>query len=353
MRERGAAFVERMWQDRAGVAGRVVSTLLLPAELAFRGASAVRNRAYASGRREVVHATVPVVSIGNIAIGGAGKTPFSAFLARRLTALGHTPALLHGGYADDEPLLHRRWNPGVPVYVGRDRVVSARAAADAGASVLILDDGFQHRRLARDIDLVLVAAETWTRAPRLLPRGPWRESSSALRRATAVVVTYRTPLDPAHVRSEIQKVVRGVPVWIARMTPERWRRAAAMEPGDGWGGAARHDTSISTSGAPTAPALLVTAIAQPGLLETGANATGARIDDVLTFRDHHAYTAADAERILTRASGRAIVTTAKDWVKLDGLLDPASVWVLEQEVRMDEGDDALDRLLATLAVRNA
>ena len=353
MRERGAAFVERMWRDRAGAAGHVLSTLLVPAEFAFRGASALRNRAYARGNREIVHATVPVVSVGNIAIGGAGKTPFSAFLARRLADLGHAPALLHGGYADDEPLLHRRWNPGVPVYVGRDRVASARAAADAGASVLIMDDGFQHRRLARDIDFVLVAAETWTRAPRLLPRGPWREPPSALRRATAVVVTYRTPLDPRLVRNEVEHIVPGVPVWIARMTPERWRRPAVQEQNDGANVVDSDASSDARSGAPAVPALLVAAIAQPDLLAAGANAAGARIEDVLVFRDHHAYGAADAQRIRVRAAGRPIVTTAKDWVKLDGLLDPAAVWVLEQEVRMSEGADALDRLLAALPVRHA
>lgn len=354
MSERTAAFVERMWTGDGGVAGAMVSALLTPAELAFRGASSLRNRAFSRGLRSVVHAPIPVISVGNIAVGGAGKTPFSAFLAHRLLAFGHRPALLHGGYAEDEPMLHRRWNPDVPVYVGRDRAASAHAAAAAGATVAILDDGFQHRRLARDVDFVLVAAETWTDSPRLLPRGPWREPPSSLRRASAVVVTHRTDVDASRVRAEVQHVAPGVPVWIARMTPVRWRRPASpAQDHDRVRDADDAGSDVQSAGPPQRPALLVAAVAHPELFIAGARTAGARIDDVLTYRDHHAYTNADATQIAARAAGRPIVTTAKDWVKLAGLLPPDVVWLLEQDVVMTDGAEALDGLLSSLPVRDA
>lgn len=359
VRERAGAFVERMWREQAGAAGRALSALLVPAELAFRGVSTLRNAAFTRGMRDVERAPVPVISVGNIAIGGAGKTPFSAFLAARLAMLGHRPALLHGGYAEDEPMLHRQWNPDVPVHVGRDRVATARAAADDGATVLILDDGFQHRRLARDIDLVLVAAETWTSMPRLLPRGAWRESPSALKRATAVIVTYRTLLDPAPVRSDVERIAGGVPVWLARMIPDRWTRPAGAERDvarsqvERARAQPRAGTGRDAAGPPERPALLVAAVAQPELFLAGARAAGAQIGDVLTFRDHHAYTRTDAAAIEQRAAGRPVVTTAKDWVKLQGLLNADDVWLLEQDVVMTEGAEELDRLLSTLPVSHA
>ncbi len=336
MSGRTAHALERWWRDELGPLGGALHAALLPAELAFRAAVRARGTAYTRGILASERVPIPVVSVGNIAVGGAGKTPFAAYLVRRLCDLGHAPALLHGGYAADEPELHRQWNPDVPVYVGRDRTASARRAAAAGASVVVLDDGFQHRRLARDIDLVLVSAETWTSTPRLLPRGPWRERPAALQRASAVVITERTAEAPLHrslVRTAIERAVPGVPVWSARMRPEHWRRAGAP---------------ARPAAAPTAPVLAVAAIAQPALFVAGARTAGAHVAELLAFRDHHAYTAQDAVHIRTRAAGRPIVTTAKDWVKLRRLLEPDDVWILEQHVAMMEGAAALDALLASL-----
>ncbi len=336
MNERVATFVERAWRGDAGVPGAALTMLFAPAELAFRALSGIRTAAFDHGLRGAHRVPIPVISVGNIATGGAGKTPFSAFLVRRLRGLGHRPALLHGGYADDEPMLHRQWQPDIPVYVGRDRVASASAAAAAGASVAVLDDGFQHRRLARDLDLVLVAAEGWTARPRLLPRGPWRETPSALRRASAVIVTHRTPVDPRAAQRDIERAAPGVPVWTARLTPERWRRAIERTRSDA---------------PPREPVLVVAAVARVDLFAEGVRAAGAQVAEVMAFRDHHAYTSTDALRIRERAAGRQIVTTAKDWVKLRALLPPDAVWLLEQDVVMTDGGTHLDRLLSGLPVR--
>ncbi len=336
-----SGFVQRWWRGEAGTAGVLLDAALWPAELGFRAAAYGRNVAFDRGLLARVRVDLPVVSIGNILVGGAGKTPFAAHVARMLSAQGHTPALLHGGYADDEPVLHRQWNPQIPVIVGRDRVAAAREAIETGASVILLDDGFQHRRLARDLDLVLVAAETWTRTPRLLPRGPWREPPTALRRATAIVITARTTEGAdarARVQHEVEAEAPGVPVCVAHMAPERWQHAAA----------ATSPRSGASQAPPPGPAIAVAAIAHPELFLRGARAAGAEVEALIAFRDHHDYDEADAERIRARAGGRAIVTTEKDWVKLSAWLDHERVWVLGQNVTVTHGADTLEAQLAAL-----
>ena len=337
------AYVERMWRREAGAAGKALQAALTPAELLFRAVVRARNAAYAHELMPAARAKVPVLSVGNIVVGGAGKTPLTAWLARRLADAGHSPAVLHGGYAEDEPELHRAWNPDIPVYVGRDRVLSARAATDAGASVLLLDDGFQHRRLDRDVDLVLVPAESWTAVPHLLPRGPWREPVAALRRASALVITHRASslaqLQAA--RDGASAVAPDVPVMVVALVADRWRAGAdALAP------------AAAGARSPDQPVIAVTAIAQPALFVENARAAGATVDELIAFPDHHAFDTADAAEIVSRAAGRGIVTTAKDWIKLQALLPAAQVHVLEQRVVLEQGSDELDALLARLVARS-
>ena len=336
------AFVERMWRREAGAAGKALQAALAPAELLFRAGVRARDAAYAHELMPAARARVPVLSVGNIVVGGAGKTPLTAWLARRLVDAGHSPAVLHGGYAEDEPELHRAWNPEIPVYVGGDRVVSARAATEAGATVLLLDDGFQHRRLDREVDLVLVPAESWTNAPHLLPRGPWREPVGALQRASALVITHRasSPAQLQAARDGASAVAPHVPVIVVGLVADRWRAGAdALEP------------TAAVASPPAQPVIAVTAIAQPTLFVENARSAGATVDELVAFPDHHAFDAADAAEIERRAAGRGVVTTAKDWVKLHALLPAAQVHVLEQRVVLEQGSDVLDALLARLVSR--
>src|SRR5436309_1283897 len=152
------SVLERIWFDDSIVARGARLALAPPAWLY---SSIVRVRG-ALFDRDVLHAhrsAVPVLSIGNLSVGGTGKTPLAAWAAARLRAAGARPAVLLRGYGGDEPLVHAVLNPEVPVIVDPDRVAAARKALDAGADCAILDDGFQHRRLARIADWVLVSAE--------------------------------------------------------------------------------------------------------------------------------------------------------------------------------------------------
>jgi len=330
----GAGFIERWWQGETGGWGRVLDVATAPLELVYRLGAGGYHRAYTSGRLRPAQAEIPVISVGNLSVGGTGKTPVTRWLVEELRRRGAKPAVLHGGYAEDEPALHRSWYPDVPVIVDRDRVRGARAAADQGASVIVLDDGFQHRRLARDLDVVLIAAEGWTDRPRLLPRGPWREPLGALRRAHVIAVTWKTA-GPETTRRIVQELGWLAPRAIRltlQLRPSRWRRVDGPAVDD----------------APAGRALAVAAIARPELFVANARERGAEVDEIVVFRDHHVYRADDVERIRTLARGRPVVTTAKDAVKLRPLARDLDLWVLEQEVVVEDGFAALERRLDRL-----
>jgi tetraacyldisaccharide 4'-kinase len=321
----------RLWAGELGAAGAALNVALAPASAAYRLGMAARNRAYDAGLLRTRRAAVPVISVGNIAVGGTGKTPFAHWIAVTLRDRGRAPTILHGGYAADEPALHRRWSADIAVVVERDRVRGASQAHAAGADVIVLDDGFQHRRLHRDLDLVLVAAERWFGSSvRLLPRGPWREPPASLRRADLLVVTRKTASAAAAQRVAMDvATLSGRPVVQVHLRA-RWRRsdAAAAPPPD--------------------PALLVAGLAEPALFVETAQQAGARVAGVLTFRDHHDYDSCDADRIRAAAAGAAIVTTEKDWTKLERWLDGEPVWLLTQDVVLESGAAQLETRMAQM-----
>jgi tetraacyldisaccharide 4'-kinase len=323
-------FVTRWWAGRAGAAGTALDVALAPAEWAFRGIVGARNRRFDRGTG-VESVAVPVISVGNIAVGGAGKTPVAAWLVARLRERGRKPGIVLRGYGEDEVILHRELNPGIPVATAAKRIEAARELVAVGCDVVVLDDGFQHRRLARDLDVVLVAVESWTRTPRLLPRGPWREDVSALARAGVIVLT-RKSASPARadaVAREVAAAAPGIPIAICHLA------ADALTPLHG-GDARALDFLAGRD------VLAVAGLAQPGPFFAALRDAGATVEEA-AYPDHHAFTADDALRIVSRAAGRPIVITRKDAVKLRALMSPSAlVLVLEQAVRIESGGDALD-----------
>ena len=183
--------VECLWYGIGYLQGGVRG-LLLPQAALYRSAVALRNGLYDNGILRVEQPSLPVLSVGNLTAGGSGKTPFAAWLAARLLAAGAKPAVVLRGYGGDEELVHRELNPGVVVVTGAERVLGVSRALGLGCDVVVLDDGFQHRRLGRLADLVLLSSERWQEPQRLLPAGPWREPLRALERAALLVVSRRT-----------------------------------------------------------------------------------------------------------------------------------------------------------------
>ncbi len=306
---------------------------LVPLEMAFAAGVAARNRRYDAGRLPIRSVEVPVVSVGNLAVGGSGKTPVTAWLAAWFLQRGVTPGIVTNGYGLDEVLLHRQWNPEAPVIADRHRARAAAAAVERGAQVVILDDGFQHRALARDLDLVLVAAEHPTPL-RLLPRGPYREPESALTRAGGMIVTRRiASFRAARRRARALEAVHGVRSALVSLAFSRWS-----------------DVAGAPASAPTGPVLVLSGIARPwefhGLLQR--DVPGMEFES-MTFSDHHRYSAADMAAIARRARGRPVVTTAKDAVKLRRLSEHGvDARVLHLEVVVERGrrwlEDALGEL---------
>ncbi|MGK7313088.1 MAG: tetraacyldisaccharide 4'-kinase, partial [Candidatus Longimicrobiales bacterium M2_2A_002] len=283
---------------------------------------AIRGAAYRSGLLRTHTAPAPAISVGNLTVGGTGKTPLVRWITARLLERGRTPGILHGGYSDDEPALHRRWFPSLPVIAERDRVRGAEAAVAEGADVLVLDDAFQHRRIERTLDTVVVAAGSWTPRPRLLPRGPYREPIGALDRADLVVVTHRR--GGSDEAAEVARSVRehtDAPVAVARLAPGEWLAA------DGNPRSGRPEQGVAVAG-----------IGRPAAFFVQVEESGVRLTATLPFRDHHEYGPGDAARIREVAAGGAVITTAKDAVKLAALLPDTDIWVQDQTVVFEEGE---------------
>lgn len=328
------AWVPRWWRGEGGAAGAALDRLLWPAELAYRGVVYARNLAYDRGLFSQAAPPIPVVSIGNIGVGGAGKTPFAAWVARRAADWGRRPVVVLRGYGADELLVHRELNPDLPVIASPRRAEGVERAAREGCDAAILDDAFQHRALARRLDVVLVAAESWRAPIRLLPRGPWREPRGALGRAGVVVVT-RKSASAADAGALAEELARGIraPVAVCRIAPTH------LEPLHAAGGPAGLDWLRGRD------LLAVASLADPRPFVDHLREHGARVE-LLAFPDHHDFDAADAERIVRAAGPRPIVTTRKEAVKLRPLLPPRlEAKVLDQRVEPEEGEAELERAL--------
>ena len=278
---------------------RWLGRLLAPAEWPFRWGAAARNAWH--DRRRPWPAPLPVVSVGNLVVGGAGKTPVVRWLGAWLKDAGAKTAVVARGYGD-ELALHRRWVGASAVFAGANRRASVEAAHASGYRIALLDDGFQHRKVARVLDVVLVAAEDPPRV-RMLPRGPYREPLRAVRRATHVLVTRRTAAaaDAAAWRKRLARVAPHVAVAEIRMKMGPWTDLAGR----------RADP-------PAGDVLAVCSVARPGAFADGLrNLLGAGAGvELAWFPDHHQFSERDMGMIRARSAGRTVVCTEKDAVKL-------------------------------------
>jgi len=343
---------------RGGCPGaRLLRAGLLGASWPYAGAMRLRRWGY---RRKLLPsraAAAPVISVGNLTVGGTGKTPMVAWVVGRLRQAGRTPAVLIRGYrsqrmADgggggpplsDEAELLRRLT-GAPVHVGADRVAAAGDAVAAGADVLVLDDGFQHRRLRRDLDIVLIDAGEPFGFGLCLPRGLLREGLSALRDADAVVVTHCDEVDGGELRA-----LRGR---LRRLAPAATFHAAAH----------RAAGLIDEAGRRRDPAELrgrrvygFCGLAAPQHFRaTVERGLGAELCGLRALDDHAACTPAllaDIAADARRGGAELLVTTQKDHVKLDSAAAAAGlpIWQVAVEIELVEGGEQLVRRIRQAA----
>jgi tetraacyldisaccharide 4'-kinase len=308
-------------------------------------ATRIRNRLYDRGWKRSCRAPVPVVSVGNLTLGGTGKTPCVEYVARHYRRLGLLVATLSRGYGaaegrNDEVRVLEMNLDDVPHLQGADRVALARTAVEELESeVLVLDDGFQHRRLARDLDVVLLdATDPWGQGY-LFPRGLLRESPRSLARAGVIVLTrcdLVSPEDMARIRTEVTRLAPGVPVAQTTHRPVEWVNAEqAVLPLEALRGR---------------PVAAFCGIGNPDGFRRTLAGLGAAVADFRAFPDHHAYSRADVEGLRTWARQQAkecvVVTTQKDLVKLPlTRIGERELWALRIQLHFLAGQASLDRQL--------
>lgn len=293
----------------------------------------LRNRLHDSGRLKAHALPRPVISVGNLTLGGTGKTPFVESLARLLSEEGYLTCILSRGYggsrveeplivsdyrrihvgatqAGDEPFLLARRLPGVAVVVGANRFEAGLLALEHfPVHLFVLDDGFQHRALRRDIDIVLLDATHPWGGGSLLPAGTLREPRAALRRAHAIGLTRLHQCEPAAAKAlqaEIQAAAPGVPLFGTRSITTGLRRL----PG---GSITRPDAVAGKR------VVAFAGIGRPEAFFRDLEAIGANVVARRIFRDHHPYRGIEVDDLLEEASrcaAEAIVTTEKDAVRL-------------------------------------
>jgi tetraacyldisaccharide 4'-kinase len=327
--------------------GGPVELLRVPAAL-FGAAALFRRSAYDSGLFQAQHLSVPVVSVGNLSTGGTGKTPMCAWIAGELARRGLAPGVLSRGYRagpdgrNDEARLLESLLPGVPQVQDKDRVRGGRALVERGCRSIVLDDGFQHRRLHRDLDLVLVdATRPWgLPAPAgggeavraLLPRGLLREPPTSLARAHAIILTRVSQAEARGLEvleREVERVAPGIPVLRSDHRPVRLR--------DESGRASDLDSLRGRE------VDLVSGIGNPEAFERTVRSLGAVVRTHRAFEDHHLYAPGDLDGV---GAGRPLVSTAKDAGKLAAI--GAKFVALEVAISFESGAHVLEALLDAL-----
>jgi tetraacyldisaccharide 4'-kinase len=318
------------------------------ATIPYGCATKLRNWLFDRGWKRAKHAAVPVVSVGNLTLGGTGKTPCVEYLGRFYVDQGWRVAILSRGYGakrgcNDEALVLEENLPDVPHLQGADRAALAlTAVTELESEVLVLDDGFQHRRLARDLDVVLVDATNPWGYGHLFPRGLLRESPSGLRRARVVLLT-RCDQVPAEQR-DCQRDA------IGRLAPHAIVAETIHQPLD----LQQHGGEcLPLEHMCDKPVAAFCGIGNPEafwrtLIDLGANVRAFR-----AFPDHHPYSRTDVEALRSwarqLASDAVVVTTQKDLVKLRlSQLGGRALVALRIRLHVTSGRKALDQQLLSV-----
>jgi tetraacyldisaccharide 4'-kinase len=300
--------------------------------MAYRAVVRMRNALYDAGYLKPRRLPCPVISIGNLTVGGTGKTPVTDYLAGILSDSGYRVAVLSRGYrrrsgkrpllvadghalladvdeSGDEPYLIARHNPAVAVAVGADRVRASRlVCAVSSPEVILLDDAFQHRPVHRDINLLLVdGRDPWGNG-KMIPLGPLREPPSGVSRADALILTRGHGDCPDDLQAVLARHNRHAALFHLRIQPDGYVRAD----GEDIGPAALKGFSV----------FAFSGIARPGRFEEDLRSLGVHLVGARHFPDHYRYRRRDLEDVVRQArdtGAEALVTTEKDLTRINGL----------------------------------
>jgi tetraacyldisaccharide 4'-kinase len=296
---------------------------------------------------------VPIISIGNLTAGGTGKTPMVALVAQRLRDEGASVTILSRGYgatagnSNDEALVLSEICPDVPHLQGADRIALGQTAIDElGASVLVLDDGFQHHRIARDIDIVLIDATCPWGHGHLLPRGLLREPRSALKRANLIVLTRCDQIQPqalASLSDQVKRAAPGIPILESAHKPSGLSRTG-------------HDDVLPSSWLEGRSVAAFCGLGRPEAFRKTLEHLGARILEWRIFPDHHPYNRDDIRSLSEWAAGlpegTPVICTHKDLVKIQlSHLAGSALYRLDVSLELQDNNNVLDSLLSPVVHR--
>jgi tetraacyldisaccharide 4'-kinase len=325
----------------------------------------VRNWFFEIGVGRIARLDVPVVSVGNISTGGSGKTPFVEFIVNKLKAGGHRPAVVSRGYGretrgyvlvsdakgiragakegGDEPVLLAEKMRGTPVAVGENRAEASRTILkETGADCIVLDDGFQHRYIHRDLNIVLLTAPGMFSRRWLLPAGNWRETLGSLGRADLVVISKCS--NEAEYNRALQALREKCTVRAAgfRYESTSLYRVPSNAPVD--------ESTIVKS-----RVVIAAGIGDFGSFRNSVEKLGCRVERSFEFRDHYWYTESNLGRmrdIVRSQKADFLITTEKDYVRMrtlgarcERLLSEVPVAVLEVKLRFIAGEEVIDELM--------
>jgi len=333
---------------RRGLGPRLLRGVLRAAEVPYTLAVKRRNRRFDRGHVAEHRLEVPVISVGNLTLGGTGKTPMVAWLARWFEEQNVRVALVSRGYGtaagapNDEALELAQQLPNVPHFQDRARVVAARLAIERTQSQLILlDDGFQHRHLARDLDIVLLDALEPFGFDHVFPRGTLREPPAGLHRAQVVALSRADALNAEQRAAIRRRVAHYAPaaLWIEiEHAPRGWRSSTGV------------DRSLDFLAGERIAAFCGLGTPE-GFWHTLA-CTGVEIADRREYPDHFAYQAEDLQRLAAWAEEQgvgALVCTHKDLVKIGNeSLGKTPLWALSVGIEISRGRSDLEALLRPL-----
>jgi len=331
---------------RNGLFAALVRFFLWCLTPAYRFAVWYRNRGFDTGSAKIESVAAKVISVGNITTGGTGKTPMVVWICEYLQRQTKIAIVSRGygskdGAPNDEAMELSARLPNVPHIQNPDRVAAARKCIEEHSSeAIVVDDGFQHRKLARDVDIVLVDASNPFGYGFLIPRGLQREPVASLSRADAVVVTRCDRVNPAELESLRQRISNetSAPIAFART------KASTLIQSDG--------KEVSIEDAAAGKWFAFSAIGNPAAFEASLSEIGFSVADTMRFRDHHHFSENDLKKIAAAAKQSGadrIVCTHKDLVKVGAAeIDGIAVFALRVDVEIVEGREHLEATLNQL-----
>lgn len=338
--------------QRRGVGASLLRGALWGASLVYGVGVNIRNRGFDTGRKPSEKIAVPVISVGNLTLGGTGKTPMVAWLARWFRERNLRVTLISRGYGaeagaqNDEAMELEQLLPDVPHLQNPDRVDAAKVAAEElAAQVILLDDAFQHRRIARDLDIVLIDATEPFGYDHLFPRGTLREPIQGLRRAGIVVLTRADMVSDAE-RTAIWDRIRGMEL-DAKLVEMRHQPSRLLNAGG---------ESASLDSLRGQKVLAFCGIGNPSGFRHTLTEAGMDVVEVREFDDHHAFDGQDVDElgqwVSQHADIAAVICTHKDLVKVGiDRFGSTPLWALTIEASLVEGQAELEACLEEIVAQ--